>query len=129
MRSVPPIDPAILRRIFDDEPEAITPWEQPKEITMIIKLASIAALALATPASAPAGHPASLVRLVEPCARKVMASIDARSRKPMDDYIDGLLADAPHKQAEIIACGAYLMGAEDERQGRFAAFDAIVAER
>jgi hypothetical protein len=128
--SVPPIDPANLRAIFDDADSAIPPARPPRKgpLMRLSLIASLALLALAPAASdsrsAPATYdPSSISRLVEPCRQAARASFNAATPAVMDAYIDNLLAHRDRDRDELLACAAYLAGARDMAEGRILPID------
>jgi hypothetical protein len=85
-------------------------------------LASAAAVMVAAPVSAqpvPAAPDAGkLDRLVERCRVYVRILYLNNDGQPFSEYVDRLLRDRSRNQAEIVACGAYLLGAADMAEGR-----------
>jgi hypothetical protein len=94
-----------------------------RRLSLLLAAALISSSASAAPRPRAPGDPNAIERLVSTCRLLAVTAARTGDRGPMDRYIARLLADAPRRQPEIIACGSYLAGARDMATGKILPLD------
>jgi hypothetical protein len=77
------------------------------------------ALMAASASPPPPPIPPQLAELVEPCRTRALAAYRANKPEVIWAYVDGLLREKGHRQPEIVACAAYLLGVVDAPKYRW----------